>query len=58
VKTRLGLIFNVIAAALLAGVIALWVRSHRTCDALVWQRWHNDAARTSARSARSAPAAA
>ena len=41
--TRLGVIFNVIAAALLAGVIALWARSHRTCDALVWQRWHNDA---------------
>jgi hypothetical protein len=42
VTSRLGSIFNVIAAALLVGVVALWVRSYRTADVLMWQRWHDD----------------
>ena len=41
--SRLGLIFNLVAAALLAAVVALWVRSYRTADVLLWQRWHDDA---------------
>jgi hypothetical protein len=43
VKSRLGLIFDLIAAALLVGVVVLWVRSYNTADVLMWQRWHNDA---------------
>lgn len=41
--SRLRHIFNLTAAVLLVGVIVLWVRSHGTVDALVWQRWQNDA---------------
>ena len=43
---RLGLILNVIATMLLVAVVALWLRSHRVADVLMWQQWRADAGGT------------
>ena len=34
-----ALIFNLLATALLLAVVALWLRSHRVADVLMWQQW-------------------
>ena len=43
---RMGFVLNVFATALLAAVVAMWFRSHRVADVLMWQQWRADAGRT------------
>jgi hypothetical protein len=43
---RVGFILNLLATALLIAVVALWLRSHRVADVLMWQQWRADAGGT------------
>ena len=43
---RLGFILNLLAAALLVAIVALWLRSHHVADVLMWQQWRAGAGGT------------